>query len=32
MTWGPVKLAVMGRNPMQAFADAVLERDAFLDG
>ena len=25
MTWGPVKLALMGRDPMQAFADAMQD-------
>jgi ribonuclease HII len=32
MSWGPVKLALMGHNPMQAFADVVSGMDAFLDG
>jgi len=31
MAWGPVKLAVMGRNPMEAFADAAQDELPFGD-
>jgi ribonuclease HII len=29
LSWGPVKLALMGRNPMAVFADAVQDELAF---
>jgi ribonuclease HII len=31
LNWGPVKLALMGRNPMEAFADAVQDEPPFED-
>jgi len=31
LAWGPVKLAMMGRNPMEAFAEAAQEEIAFED-
>jgi ribonuclease HII len=31
LSWGPVKLALMGRDPMQAFADVVQDELAFED-
>jgi ribonuclease HII len=31
LSWGPVKLALMGRNPMAAFADVAQEELAFED-
>jgi ribonuclease HII len=32
LAWGPVKLALMGRDPMQAFADAMQEALPFEPG
>jgi len=31
LAWGPVKLAMMGRNPMEAFAEATQDELAFED-
>ncbi|MGZ5987144.1 MAG: ribonuclease HII, partial [Caulobacteraceae bacterium] len=31
MSWGPVKLALMGRNPMEVFADLEQEELPFAD-
>jgi ribonuclease HII len=31
LAWGPVKLALMGRNPMEAFAEAAQDELAFED-
>jgi ribonuclease HII len=31
LAWGPVKLALMGRNPMEVFADAAQDELAFED-
>jgi ribonuclease HII len=31
MSWGPVKLAMMGKNPLQAFADAMQDDLPFDD-
>jgi len=31
LNWGPVKLALMGRNPMEAFADAAQDELPFED-
>ena len=31
LSWGPVKLALMGRDPMAVFADAVQDEFAFED-
>jgi ribonuclease HII len=32
MTWGPVKLALMGKDPMQAFAAAMQDEPPFAGG